>query len=87
MNIGVVSPALNSIRAASRRSSAGAAAATAPPAPFDASWIRAGTAVDVVQELLGHRHLESTRIYLHASLEEKYAAVALAIEQRMKGQA
>lgn len=50
-------------------------------------WIRAGIAVDVVQELLGHRHLESTRIYLHASSEEKYAAVASAMEQRMKGQA
>ncbi|WP_228721192.1 tyrosine-type recombinase/integrase [Arthrobacter sp. 260] len=38
-------------------------------------WVRAGHPLDVVQELLGHRSLESTQVYLHASAEEMRAAV------------
>src|SRR5581483_2314143 len=44
-SIGLVSPALNRIPAASRRPSAGPAAAATEPGAFDASWIRAGTTV------------------------------------------
>lgn len=49
-------------------------------------WVRAGVPIDVVQALLGHRHLESTQVYLHASPEEKHAAVAAVIDQRKAGQ-
>lgn len=38
-------------------------------------WIRAGVAPDVVQDLLGHASFESTAVYLHASDEDKRAAV------------
>lgn len=49
-------------------------------------WVRAGVPIDVVQALLGHRHLESTQVYLHASPEEKHAAVSAVIEQRRADQ-
>lgn len=38
-------------------------------------WVRAGHPLDVVQELLGHKSLDSTQVYLHASAEEMRAAV------------
>ncbi len=38
-------------------------------------WVRAGHPLDVVQELLGHKSIESTQVYLHASPEEMRAAV------------
>ncbi|WP_026533342.1 tyrosine-type recombinase/integrase [Arthrobacter sp. H41] len=46
-------------------------------------WVRAGgVPIDVVQALLGHRQLESTQVYLHASAEDKRVAVAAVLEQR-----
>ncbi|MGN8026201.1 tyrosine-type recombinase/integrase [Microbacterium sp. 22242] len=38
-------------------------------------WVENGTQVDVVQELLGHAHADSTRVYLHPSHERMRAAV------------
>ncbi|GAA1129574.1 tyrosine-type recombinase/integrase [Arthrobacter flavus] len=38
-------------------------------------WVRAGHPLDVLQELLGHKSIESTQVYLHASPEEMRAAV------------
>ena len=38
-------------------------------------WVRAGHPLDVVQELLGPKSLDSTQVYLHASAEEMRAAV------------
>lgn len=39
------------------------------------AWVEAGTEVDVVQELLGHAHPSSTKVYLHPSRERMRAAV------------
>lgn len=45
-------------------------------------WVRAGHPLDVVQELLGHKSIESTQIYLHASPEEMRAAVESVTQSR-----
>jgi integrase/recombinase XerD len=39
------------------------------------SWVRAGTDLDVVRDLLGHVSLASTTVYLHARDEDKRRAV------------
>lgn len=39
------------------------------------SWVRAGTDLDVVRDLLGHASLASTTVYLHARDEDKRQAV------------
>ena len=38
-------------------------------------WLRAGVSIDVVQALLGHANAASTAVYLHATDEDKRAAV------------
>jgi site-specific recombinase XerD len=38
-------------------------------------WLRAGVPIDVVQALLGHANAASTAVYLHATDEDKRAAV------------
>lgn len=46
------------------------------------AWVRAGVAIDVVQQLLGHASPSSTAVYLHASDEDKRAAVEKVAAQR-----
>lgn len=44
-------------------------------------WVERGTQIDVVQELLGHSHSDSTKVYLHPSRERMRAAVVAVAEQ------
>ncbi|MEW1628995.1 tyrosine-type recombinase/integrase [Streptomyces sp. NPDC089173] len=48
-------------------------------------WIRAGVAIDVVQQLLGHVSAASTAIYLHAGEKEKREAVERVAAHREAG--
>lgn len=43
-------------------------------------WVEHGIQVDVIQELLGHAHADSTKVYLHPSRERMRAAVTAVAE-------
>ncbi len=47
------------------------------------NWVRGGAAIDVVQSLLGHAQQTSTAVYLHASDEDRRAAVERAQPPRL----